>query len=214
MSVLPVAPLHEETLGQSAQTPAERHASRPALKALPKVRRRQRGLMAGALLMLAAALAAVLGINIHVANSQYTVVQLQNEHRQLMHENQALTEQLHYRQSPQALSTAAVGLGMVAPASAGTFDLDSGEVVTTAEVAETGTTPTNFVEIPSGLAAEGGEAVDVSQQAADSPSGLLGLGALDTLTHPSSGDNDSAAEDSGSSARSGGGSIPGPQLRH
>lgn len=179
---------------------------RPSLKALPKIRRRQRGMICGAIVLLAAALAAVLAVNINVANTQYEVVQMQNEHRALVQQNQALSQQVQYRESPQALADAAVGLGLVMPAPAGAIDVSTGEVVAEGEAAERGHQPTSFVDAP---AAPGGvptASTDVSQHVAEAPSGLLGTGALNTLSHSSSSDNEQGAEDLGE------GRIPAPSL--
>ncbi len=43
------------------------------------MRERRRGLIAGVIALLVAALGVVLAVNIHVSNAQYQVVQLQNE---------------------------------------------------------------------------------------------------------------------------------------
>jgi cell division protein FtsL len=211
MSVLPLAD------SQSAARPAGNRAAHtsarsPELKALPKIRRRQRGLMAGVLMLLIAALGAVLATNIYVANAQYEVVQLTNEHRDLVHQNQALTQQVQFLESPQALSNSAVTIGMVMPATAGTFDLSSGEIVSGAERASSSEVPSSFVSSPTSANPE--PSVEVADPAETSASGLLGTGALHTLSQPTAGDNgsgtDAGAQRSDTALR--GGTIPAPDL--
>ncbi|WP_147105450.1 hypothetical protein [Nesterenkonia populi] len=201
MSVQPVGGLR-----QSDSTQDSGAGKRPSLKALPKVRRRQRGMIAGAIVLLAAALAAVLGVNIHVANSQYQVVQMQNEHRTLVQQNQALTQQVQHRESPQTLADSAVGLGLVMPAAAGTIDAATGEVVSEGEAAERGDQPTSFVDAAAAPGGEPAASTDVSEYAAEAPSGLLGTGALNTLSHGPTSDNDQGEQDLHE------GHIPAPSL--
>ena len=93
MSVLSVADVRTVSPEHSSPRSQQAVRSRPALQVLPKVKGRQKGLIAGVILLLAAALAAVLALNIHIANAQYSVVQMQNEHQSLVHQNQALTQQ-------------------------------------------------------------------------------------------------------------------------
>ncbi|WP_258935082.1 hypothetical protein [Nesterenkonia pannonica] len=162
-------------------------------------------MMAGAIILLAAALAAVLGVNIHVANAQYHVVQMQNEHRTLVQENQALAQQVQHQESPQALADAAVSLGLVMPAMAGAIDAATGEIASDAEAADRDQRPTSFVD---GAAAPGGEtaaSTDLSDDVVDAPSGMLGTGALNTLSSGSSSDNDQDVQLSE-------GHIPAPSL--
>ncbi len=201
------------------RTPLESAGSRaaaPVLRALPKLKQRQKGLIAGIIGLLALALTVVLAVNIHVANSQYTVVQLQNDHRALTQTNQALTEQLQHLESPQALSRAAVGLGMVMPAEAAAFDLGNGEVVGTAEAADSGDRPSGFVATPEAPGDDAAAPVNVSESAAGAPAGILGAGALNTLTTPPSGQN---GQEESAGTRSqfspdelNGGTIPAPSF--
>src|SRR5699024_1903023 len=136
MSVLSVADLRPGRTQGAEAGPA------PSLTALPTVRRRRRGLMAGVIALLLLALGAVLAVNIHVANSQYQVVQMSNDYQQLVHENDSLNQQVQVLESPQALSDSAVTLGMVMPASAGTFDLETSELVSGAQEASSDQRPT------------------------------------------------------------------------
>ena len=210
MSVLSAA---EQQSTHTALDPGLDAAQAPALKALPRVRRRQKGLIVGVLMLLIAALGAVLATNIYVANSQYDVVQMTNQHRDLVHQNQALAQQVQFMESPQALSTSAVAVGMVMPAPAGTFDLGSAEIVSDAETTSSSEVPSSFVSAPTSSQPER-SSTDVADPAESSASGLLGAGALHTLSQPSAGENGSSAGDD--AARSGaalhGGTIPAPDL--
>lgn len=210
MSVLSVA----ETRPGRASEPAS--SSAVSLTALPTVRRRRRGLMAGVIALLLLALGAVLAVNIHVANSQYQVVQMNNTHESLVHENEALTQQVQVQESPQSLSSSAVTLGMVMPASAGTFELDTAAVLSDAEAASSEERPTNFVSAPSAAGADATAPVDVAERAEGAPGGLLGAGALHTLITGDAGQNSSDENQSGQTDRTeptrGGGTIPAPPL--
>lgn len=210
MSVLSVADLRPGRKHESES------ATSPALTALPKVSRRRKGLLVGVIFLLMVALGAVLTVNIHVANNQYRVVQMQNEQQSLLHENEALTQQVQLLESPQSLSSAAVTLGMVKPASAGTLELESSELVSGAEEASSDERPSTFVQAPSPAGTSALLPMDVAQQAEDAPGGLLGAGALHTLSAPAAGQNSDGAEtaeDSGRTAEQpGGGTIPAPGL--
>lgn len=192
----------------------------PALRALPQVRRRHRGLTAGIIALMVAALAVVLAVNIHVSNTQYRVVELSGQHQLLTQQNQALEQQVLHLQSPQVLSDTAVSLGMVMPAEAGAFDLASGEVSGSAEAADTADRPSSFVSTPLQPGDEMAPSLDVAEQAGGAPSGMLGSGALNTLTLPAPGHNgqqtaeEPTAEDGAefSPERLNGGTIPAPGL--
>lgn len=187
---------------------------RPALRALPKVKERQRGLLAGVIGLLAAALAIVLAVNIHVSSTQYQAVELQNQYTSLSQQNQALSQQVQHRQSPQSLSDNAVSLGMVMPASAGSFDLASGAVAGEAAAADSSDRPSSFVSAPIQPGDEAAAPADVAEEVAGAPSGMLGSGALDTLAGPVGGQN--GEETSGGAEQPAedlnGGTIPAPGL--
>lgn len=210
MSVLSAADLRP---GRDQEPEA---SSAPSLTALPKVRRRRKGLMAGVIALLLLALGAVLIVNIHVANSQYQVEQMNSTHESLVHENASLTQQVQVLESPQSLSGSAVTLGMVMPATAGTFDLDSAAVLSSAEAASSEERPTNFVSAPSAAGSDATAPADVAEQAEGAPSGLLGAGALHTLVSGDAGQNGSDENQPGEADRAepsrGGGSIPAPTL--
>lgn len=220
MSTQAVPEMELSATRSPVESPSSLGTAAPALRALPKVRRRHRGLTAGIIGLMVSALALVLAINIHVSNTQYKVVELTNEHQLLTQQNQALEQQVLHRQSPQVLSDSAVSLGMVMPATAGAFDLADGQVTGTAEAADSADRPSSFVSTPVQPGDEMAPSLDVAEQAGGAPSGLLGSGALNTLTLPTPGHNgqqaqeQSAADDGRgfSSERLNGGTIPAPGL--
>lgn len=186
---------------------------RPALRALPKVKERQRGLLAGIIGLLAAALAIVLAVNIHISSTQYQAVELQNQYTALSQQNQALSQQVQYRQSPQSLSDNAVSLGMVMPASAGSFDLSSGAVAGEAAAADSSDRPSSFVSAPVQPGDEAAAPADVAEEVTGAPSGMLGSGALDTLARPVGGQNGEEASGAEEPVEDlNGGTIPAPGL--
>lgn len=202
-----------------AETQPSAPAASPSLLALPKLKGKHRGLLPAIIGLLTIALGAVLAINIHLGNSQYDLVQLQNDREALTQQNQALSEQLQHLQSPQSLSSSAVGLGMVMPAQAGALDLDNAEVIASADAAESADRPSSFVSEPITPGQDVTAPIDVSDRAAGAPSGMLGGGALNTLNDPAAGQNgggaDSSAEDSGSGFSAedlNGGTVPAPGL--
>lgn len=210
MSVLSVADL------RPGRAPASDAAAAPSLTALPTVRRHRKGLMAGVMALLLLALGAVLIVNIHVANSQYQVVQMNNDYQSLVHENESLTQQVQVLESPQSLSGSAVTLGMVMPAAAGTFDLESAALVSSADEASSDQQPSNFVAAPSAAGSDATAPVDVAERAEGAPGGLLGAGALNTLITGEAGQNEAEPNQSSDAARTaeprGGGTIPAPPL--
>lgn len=198
-----------------AESPVLPTSERPSLQALPRVRHRRRGLVSGVIALIALALGAVLAVNIHVSNAQYELVQLQYEHQGITQHNEALSQQVQHLQTPQSLSDGAVGLGMVMPAAAGSFDLDTGEVAGDAQPADSSDRPSSFVATPVEPGQEVAAPNDVSEHLDDTPSGILGSGALNTLAVPSAGQNgeDTPAEDAGADPRDlNGGTIPAPSL--
>lgn len=211
MSVLSIAELRSGQQPAEAK-PADEAASRPSLTALPPVRRRHKGLIAGVLGLLMVALGGVLTMNIHVANTQYQVVQMQNDYRALVHENEALAQQVQFMESPQSLSNAAVTLGMVMPAAAGTFDVGNTELVAGAEEASSSDRPSNFVAAAGYPGSDATAPADVADQVEGATSGVLGAGALDALISGSTGENAPSTDSAEEPARQapGGGTIPAP----
>lgn len=75
--------------------------------------------------MLAAALIAVLVLNISVSTAQYQLVKLRAEQTKLTKENQDLTQQVQNFEAPQNLAAKAAELGMVASTGKGQIDLST-----------------------------------------------------------------------------------------
>jgi cell division protein FtsL len=75
--------------------------------------------------MLAAALIAVLVLNISVSTAQYQLVKLRAEQTKLTKENQDLTQQVQNFEAPQNLAAKASELGMVASTGKGQIDLST-----------------------------------------------------------------------------------------
>ncbi|MDQ0864333.1 hypothetical protein [Arthrobacter globiformis] len=75
--------------------------------------------------MLAAALIAVLVLNITVSTAQYQLVKLRAEQTALTKQNQDLTQQVQNFEAPQNLAAKAAELGMVASTGKGQIDLST-----------------------------------------------------------------------------------------
>ena len=128
---LPSAP------GQTRPAPAPRR--RTVLSVVPAAAGRRRVPFAVmCFLVLVAALASVLVLNISVSSGQYQLVQLQNEKTELVQRNEALVQQVEGHRAPQNLAARAVELGMVPAATVGTVDLQSLQVSGSPEPAADG----------------------------------------------------------------------------
>ncbi len=100
------------------------------------------------LLVLGAALAAVLMLNISVSGTQYELVTLRNQQVALKQQNEALVLEIEGREAPQNLAAAATKLGMVSSPTFGTIELDSRKVTGTPEPAKEGPKPEVLVAAP------------------------------------------------------------------
>jgi hypothetical protein len=100
------------------------------------------------LLVLVAALAAVLMLNISVSGTQYDLVQLRNQQVALSQQNEALVLQIESREAPQNLAAEATKLGMVSSPTFGTIELDSKKVTGTPEPATEGPEPEVLIAAP------------------------------------------------------------------
>ncbi|GAA2554036.1 cell division protein FtsB [Neomicrococcus aestuarii] len=119
------------------------------LSIVPAVAPQKRGRLAVILgLILAAALGAVLVLNITVSNGQYDLVKLRGQETILTQQNEALRQQAEYLQAPQNLAAAAAKLGMVAPGTTATIDLSQGKVFGTTTAAESETKVGQLVSVP------------------------------------------------------------------
>jgi hypothetical protein len=88
--------------------------------------------------VLAAALLAVLVLNVSVSTGQYQLVQLRNEQMTLAKQNQDLTQRVQNYEAPQNLAARAAQYGMVASTSSGQIDLKTLAVTGKAKAAEKG----------------------------------------------------------------------------
>ncbi|MDR6620085.1 hypothetical protein [Sinomonas atrocyanea] len=88
--------------------------------------------------VLAAALLAVLVLNVSVSTGQYQLVQLRNDQLSLQKQNQELTQQVQNFEAPQNLAARAAQYGMVASTSNGQIDLKTLAVTGNAKAAEKG----------------------------------------------------------------------------
>ncbi|OUM42796.1 hypothetical protein [Arthrobacter sedimenti] len=100
------------------------------------------------LLVLAAALAAVLMLNISVSGTQYELVQLRNQQVALSQQNEALVLEIEGKEAPQNLAAAATKLGMVSSPTFGTIELDSKKVTGTPEPATESPKPEVLIAAP------------------------------------------------------------------
>jgi hypothetical protein len=100
------------------------------------------------LLLLVAALASVLMLNISVSGTQYDLVQLRNQQVALSQQNEALVLQIESREAPQNLAVEATKLGMVSSPTFGTIELDSKKVTGTPEPATEGPKPEVLIAAP------------------------------------------------------------------
>jgi hypothetical protein len=118
------------------------------------------------LLVLGAALAAVLMLNISVSGTQYELVQLRNQQVALSQQNDALVLEIEGKEAPQNLAASATKLGMVSSPTFGTIELDSKKVTGTPEPAKEGPKPEVLIAAPS-IPAEQPAPVAVEAPAAD-----------------------------------------------
>jgi hypothetical protein len=88
--------------------------------------------------VLAAALIAVLVLNISVSTGQYQLVQLRNQQLTLEKQNQDLTQRVQNFEAPQNLAARAAQYGMVASTSNGQIDLKTLAVTGQAKAAVKG----------------------------------------------------------------------------
>ncbi|MCU1631876.1 MAG: hypothetical protein JWM61_528 [Micrococcaceae bacterium] len=192
------APSHNTPAGtlagvaQKPRTPLSVVPARPARRRLP--------FAVLSLLVLGAALAAVLMLNISVSGTQYELVQLRNQQVALSQQNEALVLEIEGREAPQNLAMAATKLGMVSSPTFGTIELDSKKVTGTPEPAKEGPKPEVLIaapnlvtEQPAPVAVEA-PPVEVVEDAASTDAG--------------SPDYAGSSSDTGSMAS---GTIPGPE---
>ena len=151
------------------------------------------------LLVLAAALAAVLMLNISVSGKQYELVELRNQQVALTQQNEALVLEVEGKEAPQNLAAAATELGMVASPSFGTIDVLSGTVSGSPVPATEGTEPEVLIDAPR-LDTERPAPVPAPLPAEAEDQDAVGVEAADGAGEASAGEAEEAV-----------GTIPGPQ---
>lgn len=113
-------------IGEQAGLPGSARKARTPLSLVRSAPRKRRApfvvLCFG---MLAAALIAVLVLNISVSTAQYQLVKLRAEQTALTKQNQDLTQQVQNFEAPQNLAAKAAELGMVASTGKGQIDLST-----------------------------------------------------------------------------------------
>lgn len=152
--------LHEEMSMAAHARIAEplSHAGAPArpapqertpLSVVPAPLPRSRsGMTVLCVVVLLAALAAVLVMNITMSNRQYALLDLRQEQQAVTEVNERLAEQVGYLEAPQNVAARADALGMVAPAGTASVDAATGEFRGEAQPAREGEISATFVAPP------------------------------------------------------------------
>lgn len=122
--------------GRAAPEAAPRRTPLSLVRSLPVRRRAPFAIFC--LGVLAAALIAVLVLNISVSTGQYQLVQLRNEQLTLSKQNQDLTQRVQNYEAPQNLAARAAQYGMVAATTNGQIDLKTLAVTGQAKAAVKG----------------------------------------------------------------------------
>ncbi|WP_247828758.1 hypothetical protein [Arthrobacter antioxidans] len=134
--------------GPATEAPATTRTRTPLSVVPARPARRKVPFAVFSLLVLAAALATVLMLNISVSGTQYELVQLRNQQTALSQENEALVLAIEAKEAPQNLAAAATKLGMVSSPTFGTIELDSKKVTGTPEPATEGPKPEVLIAAP------------------------------------------------------------------
>ncbi|MHA7190840.1 hypothetical protein ACX80N_11170 [Arthrobacter sp. MDT2-16] len=157
------------------------------------------------LLVLGAALAAVLMLNISVSGTQYELVQLRNQQVALSQQNEALVLEIEGKEAPQNLAAAATKLGMVSSPTFGTIDLETKRMTGTPEPAKEGPKPGALIAAPRLDTVQPAPAAVASPPVAEEP-------AADAGEAPSVADGDAGAAAAGDgTGSSASGTIPAPE---
>lgn len=118
-------------LVEPARPAPEREAEpRTPLSVVPNriTKRRRLPFVSLCVLIVVAVVAAVLGMNIKAADTQYDLVQLNARTQEMHQSNQATTQELDFRNAPQNLAAEAEKSGMVPAGQPGVVDLDAQKV--------------------------------------------------------------------------------------
>jgi hypothetical protein len=162
------------------------------------------------LLVLAAALATVLMINISVSSTQYDLVQLRSQQTALSQENEALVLEIEGREAPQNLAAAATKLKMVSFPTFGTIDLDAKKVTGDPEPAKEGAKPEVLIAAPN-LTPKQPAPLAAPENVAEKPT-PVSAGGADATGRTATDDGDAAVVEAAEAAAvaDAAGTIPGP----
>ncbi|WP_018134668.1 hypothetical protein [Acaricomes phytoseiuli] len=171
--------------------------SRPELSVVPGMPRRKVPFIVFCFAALVSALAIVLVLNISVSANQYQLVALRNQQTDMIKINDQLTQQQQLMQSPQNLAAKARELGMVAPATIGQVNVDTGTIAGNPVPAEKTDSPPPLI---------GGPQIAGQQNVATQRYGDSNASGNNAGQAPPTGQNLPAGELQG-------GTIPAPQQR-
>jgi hypothetical protein len=204
--------LPERLTGGSPETIGTRQKPRTPLSVVPaRPTRRRVPFAVFSLLVLGAALAAVLMLNISVSGTQYELVQLRNQQVALSQQNDALVLEIEGKEAPQNLAAAATKLDMVSSPTFGTIDLESKKVTGTPEPAKEGPKPEVLIAAPSLVTGQAGPvAVEApAVDAVETPADVTAEVPADEQVAADAGSSDAATADGQDSSASG--TIPAPE---
>ena len=140
-------PLHHTGRPVAPARPAPQERTPLSVVPAPLPRSRS-GMTVLCVVVLLAALAAVLVMNITMSNRQYALLDLREEQQAVTEVNERLAEQVGYLEAPQNLAARADALGMVAPAGTASVDAATGEFRGEAQAAREGGVSATFVAPP------------------------------------------------------------------
>lgn len=140
-------PLHPGARPIAPARPAPQERTPLSVVPAPLPRSRS-GMTVLCVLVLLAALAAVLVMNISMSNRQYALLDLREEQQAVIEVNERLAEQVGYLEAPQNLAARAAALGMVPPAGTASIDARTGEFRGEAQAAGEGGISASFVAPP------------------------------------------------------------------
>lgn len=156
-----------------------------------------RGLIVSTAAIALATMLAVLVLNIALSRGSYHMARLQNDQAVLSQREQALSEDLAYRSSPQNLANQAQQLGMVPDPSVAFLRLSDGKVLGVPSPAPAGAAPTVKIATP--------------QEPAGKQPGRPGTVAPAPAPEPAGNAKPRAAAAAGTASDPASGTIPAPQ---
>lgn len=133
MSAMPAVGTTTSMRGNTALAPSSTrtqstHPRSPLAVVPAPAKRRRPPLAVWIMLILVAAMATVLTVNIAVSSSQYQLVELKSQRDKLVESNQSLTQQADNYAAPSNLYQQASQLGMTVGTSVGSIDVEKGSV--------------------------------------------------------------------------------------